>query len=182
MKKLLTSLALTSLLLTSASIFAEKLPWKIQCFAMDGGVIHVRALTTKGKSYPVVAIPTEDPNVMDVKAIGPLHKRYPVKILKNKRTGKFDVKAIGPNNEIINIKGVLWQGRTLDIKGSQVSTNMYNIDCVTDDDSRLGLKAVSPTGQVLPIKGIVNLPNEKGVGIEVTAHIKAMPEDEDNKK
>jgi hypothetical protein len=178
MKKILTSLAVSALLCSTLSALAiEKRPWKIQCFATDGDAIHVRAISTRGKSYPIVAIPTSDPNLLDVKAIGHNHKQWPVVILKNSKTGQFDVKAIGPNNEIIHVKGVVWQGKTLDIKGSQVSTNLYNIDCITDDDERLGVKAVSPTGHVVVIKDIVNLPNEKGIRIEITAHVKAVPEE-----
>ena len=172
--------AALALIVTAAQATAADI-WNIKCFDADGQTIAVKAISAGSDAYDVKAIGTEDPDRHDVKALHPdSGEQLPVKVVTSQDEGiaYSDVKGIEDGDQLIAIKALTGSGEILDVKAFlNPSTGRYDIKCVTSDGERLGLKAISPAGQVYDVKGIKELPEEVELGVEIEAHIKAVPQE-----
>ena len=66
--------------------------------------------------------------------------------------------------------------KKLDVKGINLTGNIYNIKVVAGGDVFYGVKAISPSGQMYDVKGIDQDDNVTVNGVKVKAHVKALPQ------
>jgi hypothetical protein len=138
----------------------------------------VKAIDAAGEIYDVKAIQDAgNDHIFDVKAfIG--GKPVPVKVLASE--DRFaPVKAIGEDGTIYDIKALTPEGDKLDVKGVSRSGSLFHIKAVGPHEQFYGVKAISRSGHVYDVKGIKTSDEtvEATVhGVEVQAHIKALPQ------
>ena len=158
--------------------FTEDIIWHIKAIHPDGRFIDVKALDTEGNIYDVKAIQdSEQRQLMDIKAfVG--GERLPIKLLVSDDQ-YAPVKAIGDDGTLYDIKALTPGGDILDVKGVNGSGNIINIKAINKEGEFYGIKAISPDGQLNDVKG-VKMSKEKVEllvsGVEVHAHIKALPQ------
>ncbi len=152
--------------------------WHIKAIHPEGRTIDVKALDKDGNIYDVKAIQDSDQrHLLDVKAmVG--ENNLPVKILVS--DGKYaPVKAIGEDGTLYDIKALTAEGGKLDVKGVSSSGNIIHIKAISKEGAFYGIKAISPEGQLNDVKG-VKMSKERIElmvnGVEVHAHIKALPQ------
>ncbi len=151
--------------------------WHIKAIHPEGGFLDIKALDKDGNIYDVKAIQNSDQrSLIDIKAfVG--GKRLPVKILVSDDKYK-PIKAVGEDGTIYDIKALTSKGDKLDVKGVGRSGNIIHIKAINKDGTFYGVKAISPEGKLNDVKGIkVTKENVecKINGVEVHAHIKALP-------
>jgi hypothetical protein len=153
--------------------------WHIKAIHPEGRALDVKALDKDGNLYDVKALQDSDQSsLLDVKAfIGDMNQS-PVKILLN--NDKYaPVKAIGDDGTIYDIKALESDGSKLDLKGVKRSGNLIHIKAINSKGSFYGVKAISPNGQLNDVKGVKMLKEDLETtinGVEVYAHIKAIPQ------
>jgi len=87
------------------------------------------------------------------------------------------VKAITKGKQRIPIKAFTPNNKELDVKAYYNSkTGQYDVKCLSRYGIKLGMKAISPSGQVYDVKGIKDLPGQGDLAIEIHAHLKAKPQ------
>ncbi|GAB5471382.1 MAG: hypothetical protein Kilf2KO_44120 [Rhodospirillales bacterium] len=154
--------------------------WHVKCFAADGHTLAVKALSAQSDAYDVKAFATQDPAFHDVKALHPeTGEQLPIKVVASHDQEAIfsDVKAIENGDQLIAVKAITGYGEILSIKAfHNDAAGRYDIKCLGGDGEMLGLKAISPSGRVYDVKGIKELPDQEDLGIEVLAHIKAIPQ------
>jgi hypothetical protein len=158
-------------------LLAQEVIWHVKAIHPEGRTIDVKALDAEGNIYDVKAIrDTGQRQMMDVKAFV-RGEKIPVKILVS--NDKYaPVKAIGSDGTIYDIKA-LENDLKLDVKGVSRSGNIIHIKAINPKGEFYGIKALSPEGQLNDVKGIkMSAESIEGVinGVEVHAHIKAIPQ------
>jgi hypothetical protein len=152
--------------------------WHIKVFHSEGRIIDVKAFDKDGKIYDVKAI--QDSNqqqLIDIKALVG-EEKIPIKILVS-NDKYFPVKAIGKDGTVYDIKALTPEGDKLDVKGVGRAGNIINIKAIDKNGAFYGIKAMSPEGLLNDVKGIkVSKVNVELIvnGVEVYAHIKALPQ------
>lgn len=152
--------------------------WHVKAVHPEGRFLDVKALDGEGNIYDVKAIQDSDQRqVMDIKALMGGEK-IPVKILVS--TDEYaPVKAIGGDGTIYDIKALTPEGERLDVKGVSRAGNIVDIKAINDEGTFYGIKAISPKGQLNDVKGVKMFSNDLEAtvnGVEVHAHIKALPQ------
>jgi len=152
--------------------------WHVKAIHPEGRFLDVKALDREGNIYDVKAIQDSDQRqVMDIKALMG-GKKVPVKILVS--TDEYaPVKAIGEDGTIYDIKALTPEGERLDVKGVSRAGNIIDIKAINDEGTFYGIKAISPEGQLNDVKGVKMFSNDQEAtvnGVEVHAHIKALPQ------
>ena len=167
-------------LMTSAGAAAANEPWNIKCFLPTGYTIAVKAVSADRVAYDVKAIPTDNPDQHDVKVLlSESDEPLPIKIVApaDPDAGYMDVKGIENGEDLVEIKGISGTGEILPVKAFRdEEAGRYDVKCLAADGGRLGLKAISPEGMVYDVKGIDDLPGQEELGIEIEAHVKAIPQ------
>jgi hypothetical protein len=158
----------------------ETTVWHVKAIHPEGRFLDLKALDAEGNIYDVKAFQdTEQRQLMDIKAlIG--GQRTPVKILASPDE-YAPVKAIGEDGAIFDIKA-LENGVKLDVKGVKRSGNIIHIKAISPDGAFYGVKAISPEGKLNDVKGVkVSEMDIETVlnGVEVHAHVKALPQSEE---
>ena len=156
----------------------EETIWHIKAVHPEGRFLDVKALDKDGNIYDVKAIQDSDQRqLMDIKALMGGEK-MPVKILVS--TDEYaPVKAIGADGTIFDIKALTTEGERLDVKGVSRDGNIIDIKAINNEGTFYGIKAISPTGQLNDVKGVKMYKNDLEAtinGVEVHAHIKALPQ------
>lgn len=152
--------------------------WHIKAVHPEGRFLDVKALDKDGNIYDVKAIQDAGQRqLMDIKAlIGGV--RLPVKILVS--TDEYaPVKAIGEDGTIFDIKALTSGGERLDVKGVSRAGNIIDIKAINNEGTFYGIKAISPEGKLNDVKGVKMFPSDLETtinGVEVHAHIKALPQ------
>ena len=116
-------------------------------------------------------------HVLDVKAFID-GKVFPVKVLASDDR-YAPVKAIGPDGAIYDIKAITADDQKLDVKGVSRAGSLFHIKALSPEREMYGVKAISRSGHVYDVKGIKV--SEEAIegkihGVEVQAHIKALPQ------
>lgn len=152
--------------------------WHIKAIHPQGWFLDVKALDENGHLYDVKAIQDSDQRqLLDIKALIAGHKT-PVKILVSRDT-YAPVKAIGKDGKIYDIKALTPGGDRLDVKGVSRAGNIIDIKAISPEGSFYGIKAISPEGQLNDVKGVKMFRTDLEAtinGVEVHAHIKALPQ------
>jgi hypothetical protein len=166
--------------LMAESVAPEEVIWHIKAIHPEGRFIDVKALDKQGNIYDVKAIQDAGQRqVMDIKALMGGNK-VPVKVLVS--TDEYaPVKAIGEDGTIFDIKALTREGDTLDVKGIRRSGNILHIKAINKEGGFYGIKAISPEGKLNDVKGVkMASQNVEATinGVEVHAHIKALPQAE----
>ena len=156
----------------------EEVIWHIKAVHPEGRFLDVKALDQEGTIYDVKAIQDSDQRqLMDIKALMG-GKKMPVKILVS--TDEYaPVKAIGEDGTIFDIKALTAGGERLDVKGVSRAGNIIDIKAVNPEGTFYGIKAISPEGQLNDVKGVKMFSGDLETtinGVEVHAHIKALPQ------
>lgn len=152
--------------------------WHIKAVHPEGRFLDVKALDKAGNIYDVKAIQDSDQrHLMDIKAlVGGV--KMPVKILVS--TDEYaPVKAIGEDGTIFDIKALTSGGERLDVKGVSRAGNIIDIKAINPEGTFYGIKAISPQGQLNDVKGVKMFSADLETtihGVEVHAHIKALPQ------
>jgi len=165
--------------LTQVGCTGDNFMWHIIAIHPEGIAIDVLAVDKDGNTFPVKAIKnTKQRSVIDVKVYIDGSNQLPVKILVSNE--KYaPVKAIGLNGSIYNIKGFTSEGEILDIKGVNRSGSIINIKAIAKNGEFYGVKAISPEGELNDVKGVKmssDAVEYKINGIEIGAHVKALPQ------
>ncbi len=152
--------------------------WHVKAIHPEGRTLDVKAIDNEGHIYDVKAIQDSDQrHLMDVKAfIG--GREVPVKILVSDDR-YAPVKAIGSDGAIYDIKALTAEGVQLDVKGVSRSGNILHIKAISSDGAFYGIKAISPEGEMNDVKGVKMSDEDREAvvnGVEVHAHIKALPQ------
>ncbi len=152
--------------------------WHIKAINPEAKFLDVKALDKKGNIYNVKAIQDADHRfLMDVKAmVG--KKRLPVKMLIS--DDKYTpVKAIGEDGTVYDIKAISPEGDKMDVKGIKRAGDIIHLKAISKEGDFYAVKAISPDGQLNDVKG-VKVSEEKLEatvhGVEIFAHIKALPQ------
>ncbi|MBT8205628.1 MAG: hypothetical protein KJN96_10165 [Eudoraea sp.] len=152
--------------------------WHIKAIHPDGKTIDVKALDADGNIYDVKAIQDADQRqLMDIKALVG-EKKTPVKILLSDDP-YAPVKAITEEGAIYDIKALTEDGKKLDVKGVNRDGNIIDIKAINEAGEFYGVKAISPEGELNDVKGVKMVEDrlESTVnGVEVHAHVKALPQ------
>jgi len=156
----------------------QEIIWHIKAVHPEGRFLDVKALDKEGNIYDVKAIQNADQRqLMDIKALMG-GERMPVKILVS--TDEYaPVKAIGDDGSIYDIKALTPEGERLDVKGVSRAGNILDIKAINNEGTFYGVKAISPEGQLNDVKGVKMFSNDLEAtvnGVEVHAHIKALPQ------
>lgn len=151
--------------------------WHVKCFAEDGHTMAVKAITADGTTLDIKALTVDDRDYMDVKVL-PAAGDAPLAVKVVSPDGSVpysDVKAIDATNQLVPVKAITATGATLPVKAfPNAESGLFDIKCLGANDVRLGIKAISPSGDVYDVKGIRDLPGEE-IEIDVQAHVKAVP-------
>ena len=139
--------------------------------------MDVNAIDKSGKIHAVKAIEADGNfHLLDIKALVD-GKRLPVKVLVS--DDKYaPVKAIAEDGTILDIKALTPEGQKLDVKGVSHSGGIIHIKAIGPLGQFYGVKAISPEGRLYDVKGIKMSKDRvetKISGVEVAAHIKAIP-------
>jgi len=157
----------------------QEIIWNIKAIHPEGRTIDVKALDKEGNIYDVKAIQDSDQRqLLDIKAFFGGNK-LPVKILVSDDE-YAPVKAIGDDGTIYDIKALPPEGGKLDVKGVRRSGNIIHIKAISTEGAFYGIKAISPEGQLNDVKGVKMTTEDIELivnGVEVQAHIKALPQD-----
>ena len=156
----------------------EEIIWHIKAVHPEGRFLDVKALDKQGNIYDVKAIQDSDQRqLMDIKALMGGEK-IPVKILVSPDE-YAPVKAIGNDGTIYDIKALTSEGERLDVKGVSRTGNILDIKAINKEGTFYGIKAISPEGKLNDVKGVKMISNERETtvnGVEVHAHVKALPQ------
>lgn len=151
--------------------------WNVKAYHPSGKLLKVKALRD-GHEYDVKAIQDSDQiSILNVKAFVN-DKILPVKVLVSSDVF-MPVKAIDVDGSIIDIKAITEDGQILDIKGISQSGNIVNLRAIDKDGEFYKIEAISPKGWINNVKGVKLLEStvEQTInGVDVYAHIKAMPQ------
>ena len=162
----------------SARAAGDDTIWHIKAVHPEGRLLDVKAIDKQGKIFDVKAF-EEDGNrhLLDIKAIVG-GKRVPVKVLVSE--DKLEpVKAIVDDGTILDIKALTPDGKRLDVKGVKRSGKIIHIKAMGPDGQSYGVKAISPRGHLYDVKGIKMMEDRVETrihGVDVAAHIKALPQ------
>lgn len=172
------ALVAATLALVAGSVSAAETIWHIKVIHPEGRLIDVKALDKEGHIFDVKAFEEKgNRHLMDVKALVD-GKRMPVKVLVS--ADKFaPVKTILDGGAVLDIKALTPDGQRLDIKGVARAGNIIHIKAIGPDGKHYGVKAISPSGHLYDVKGVKMLDERvelKLHGIDVAAHIKALPQ------
>ena len=153
--------------------------WHIVSIHPDGYTMPVKAFDKDGNAFDVKAIQDADQrSLLNVKTFVGEMKQLPVKLLVSK--DKFiPLNAIGEDGTLYDIKAITPEGEKLDIKGINQSGNIIHIKAITKDGVIYGVKAISPEGELNDVKGIKMFKEQVELilnGVEVYAHVKALPQ------
>ncbi len=152
--------------------------WHVKAFHPEGKAIDVKAIDKDGNIYAVKAIQDfEQRHLMDIKALMG-EQELPVKMLVSDDQ-YAPVKAIGSGGTIYDIKAITSEGDKLDVKGVNRSGNIIDIKAIDKTGAFYGVKAISPDGELNDVKGVKMVKERlelKLNGVEVHAHIKALPQ------
>ncbi len=165
--------------LTQVGCVGDNFIWHIIAIHPEGKALDIIALDKDGNTFPVKAIrSTKQHSVIDVKVYVDGSSQLPVKILVS--NDKYaPVKAIAEDGSIYDIKALTAEGDKLDVKGVSRSGNIIHIKAIAKSGEFYGVKAISPDGALNDVKGVKMSANEveyKIKGIEIGAHIKALPQ------
>lgn len=156
----------------------ESLIWHVKGIHPEGRTLDIKALDPDGNRYDVKAIQDSGQRqIMDVKALMDGMK-VPVKILVG-GDPYAPVKAIGADGTIYDIKALSPEGERLDVKGVRLAGNILDIKVVAPDGTFYGVKALSPEGLLNDVKGVkMESETSEGMvnGVEIQAHVKAIPQ------
>lgn len=171
-----TFLALATLLAAPLRAAEEKI-WHVKAVHPEGRLLDVKAIDPQGKLHAVKAFEADgNLHLLDIKALVD-GRRLPVKILVS--NDKYaPVKAIGEDGAILAIKALTPEGEKLDVKGVSRSGSIIHIKAIGPQGVFYGVKAISPEGRMYDVKGIKMFKERvetKVNGVEVEAHIKALP-------
>jgi hypothetical protein len=152
--------------------------WHIKAVHPEGRLLDIKAIDKQGNIYDVKAFEEHgNRHLLDVKAIVG-DKRIPVKVLVSE--DKMEpIKAILGDGTILDIKALTPDGKRLDVKGVKRNGTIIHIKAIGAEGEHYGVKAISPRGQLYDVKGIKMLDSQvelKLHGVEVAAHIKALPQ------
>jgi hypothetical protein len=151
--------------------------WPVKAIIKSGKFIDIKAIDADGTKLDVVATQVKgDALFMDVKAVkgGVL---IPIKMIVS-NDFYVPVKAID-NGKIIDVKGITSEGGILDVKGVSRSGNTIGIAAFDSTEQFFAVKAVSPEGAVRDVVGVKFSQENVEIeieGIQVLAHVKALPE------
>lgn len=165
--------------ISQSACASDNFIWHIKAIHPEGKAIDVKALDKEGNVYDVKALQDSDQSsLLDVKAFIGDMDQSPVKILLN--SDRYaPVKAIGEDGTIYDIKAIETDGSKLDIKGVKRSGNLVHIKAISSKGEFFGVKAISPSGQLNDVKGVKMVKDDLETtinGVEVYAHIKAIPQ------
>lgn len=153
--------------------------WHVKAFKPNAKILKIKAFDAKGNTYNVKAIQNSDQtSLLDVKAFVK-GKKLPIKMLVMKDEKYYPVKAIGTDGTIYGIKAITEEGLILPVKGVSKSGNIVHIRAIYNDSIFYNVLAISPKGNANVVKGIKMSTEEIETtinGIEVFAHIKAIPQ------
>ena len=156
----------------------KEIIWNIKAIHPEGRTLDVKAMDKEGNTYDVKAIQDSDQHqLMDIIAFFG-GKKLPVIMLVSDDEYK-PVKAIGEDGTIYDIKALPPEGGNLDVKGVRRSGNIIHIKAISKEGAFYGIKAISPEGQLNDVKGVKMTKEEIELlvkGVEVHAHIKALPQ------
>lgn len=174
----LASAGISSVVTTSAVQAANAQIWHVKAIDSDGTLLDVKAIDGAGQIHNVKAIQQSgNRHVLDIKAFVD-GEVLPVKVLQSDQW-PGPVKAIASDGTILDIKALTPEGDHLDVKAVSQSGSILDIKAISPEGRFLGIKAISPDGHVYDIKGMKMLdePVEQTIGgVEVRAHIKALPQ------
>lgn len=179
MKTLLPPIALLACLafLPAPAAAAERL-WNVKAITAEGATLDVKAFDRSGKGWDLKAIEEDgELHLMDVKALVD-GKRLPVKILVSD-DALAPVKAIAEGGVILDVKALTPEGQKLDVKGVSRSGNIVHVKAIGPGGVFYGVKALSPEGHLEDVKGVklsADRVEAKVNGVEVAAHVKALPQ------
>ena len=152
--------------------------WHIKAIHPEGSTIDIKALDAEGNIYDVKAIQDADQRqLMDIKALVD-GKKVPVKILVSDDP-VLPVKAITENGTIYDIKALDSDGNKLDVKGVKRAGNIIDIKAINKEGAYYGVKAISAEGELNDVKGVKMSKDRLEAtinGVEVHAHVKALPQ------
>ncbi|MCB0484731.1 MAG: hypothetical protein KDC47_00910 [Flavobacteriaceae bacterium] len=162
---------------STATYFKDAL-WQVKAVHPEGYFLDVRAVDVYGNAFEVKALQdTDQKSFMDVIAIVE-NKMIPIKILIN--DGKFaPVKAISDDGTTFTIKAITKTGDRINLKGVRRSGNIVHIRAVNLNGSHYSIKAISPNGEINDVRGVKISGKDleySAKGINVYAHVKAMPQ------
>ena len=162
----------------SEADLAGEIIWNVKAIHPEGRTLDVKALDVEGNLHDVKAIQDSDQRqFLDIKAIFGEDK-LPVKMLVSDNQ-YAPVKAIGDDGTIYDIKAITPDGRKLDVKGVSRSGNIIHIKAIDKEGTFYGIKAISPDGQLNDVKGVKMHKEDRELivnGVEVYAHVKALPQ------
>ena len=165
--------------LTQVGCVGDNFIWHIIAIHPEGIALDIIALDNGGNTFPVKAIrSTKQHSVIDVKVYVDGSRQLPVKILVS--NDKYaPVKAIAEDGSIYDIKALTPEGDKLDVKGVSRSGNIIHIKAIAKSGEFYGVKAISPDGALNDVKGVKMTSDDveyKISGVEISAHIKALPQ------
>jgi hypothetical protein len=158
--------------------YAGETIWHVKAIHPKGQFIDVKAFDEAGNKHDVKAVEKYgNLHVLDIKAFVN-GERLPIKMLVS-NDEYAPVKAIGQDGTLYDIKALTSDGEKLDVKGVSRYGNIIDIKAIADEGEYFGIKAISPKGIIHDIKGIkMSNDNVEMIlsGVEVHAHIKALPQ------
>ena len=179
------ALALVSMLFCASNyrVFAQDhgndIIWHVKAYQPEAKLLKVKAFSEKGDMYDVKAIQNSDQtDVLDVKAL--VNGTWlPVKMLVKKDEKYYPIKVITADGTILKIKAITEDGTILDVKGVKQIGNLIDVCAINEGDMHYNILAFSPDGHTNVLKGLKMTKDDVEVklnGIEVFAHIKAIPQ------
>ncbi len=155
---------------------ADEKIWHVKAIHPEGKLLDVKAIDKQGKIHAVKVIQTGDVHLMDVRALVD-GKRLPVKLVA---TGdRPTLKAIAEDGTQLQIYALSTDGQKLEVRGVKRTGNIIHIKAIGPKGELYGVKAIAPEGWVFDIKGVKMSPDRieaKVNGVEIEAHVKALPQ------
>jgi hypothetical protein len=164
-------------LLLGTVAHAEEKIWHVKAIHPDGKLLDVKAIDARGKIFPVKVLQTGDVHLMDVKALVE-NARLPVKLVASGDKPPV-LAAIAADGKLLPIYALTAEGQKLEVRGVKHTGNIIHVKAIGPKGEHFGVKAIAPEGWVFDVKGVKVSPERiegKVNGVEIEAHVKAMPQ------
>jgi hypothetical protein len=153
--------------------------WHVKAIHSDGQLLPIKAVDKEGNKYDVKALEQSgNLQLLDIKAfIG--DKKVPVKVMFTTSPEYAPVKAIDEKGTKYDLKSFGDDGKEYLIIGTKTSGNITHIKASIPSGGYYGVKAISPEGHLMDIKGIKMTDQDIEAwinGVPVYAHVKALPQ------